>query len=91
MNFVFSKGVASDIIEYVVLRSIYRLLSKARYIMKSILVIYQELSEKYFDMFFGKKGNLNRHSAYLAQKRMSVRSNIVFVFLKVHSIDSIGL
>lgn len=29
---------------------------------RSILVICQELFEKDFDMFFGKKGNFNRHS-----------------------------
>ena len=39
---------------------------------KSILVICQEFFEKDFDMFFRKKGNLNRPSVEIPKNRMSV-------------------
>ncbi len=37
------------------------------FIFLSILVICQELFEKDFDMFFGKKGNFNRPSVCFTQ------------------------
>ena len=48
------------------------------FLLKSILVICQELFEKDFNMFFRKKGNFNRPSVYLKQNRMSVRFDIIF-------------
>lgn len=41
-------------------------------------MICQELFEKDFDMFFGKKGNFNRPSVCFTQNRMSVRLGIIF-------------
>lgn len=41
--------------------------------LESILVICQDLFEKDFDMFLGKKGNLNRPSVEFFKNRMSVR------------------
>ena len=42
----------------------------------SILVICQEIFKKDLDMFFRKKGNLNRPSVVFFKNRMSVRLDI---------------